>query len=94
MTPSDGLLGGSRRPEGPCMALLIGCPRACIFYLVASSGDLGFFMGGIVGGTAARMTSVPRTIWGAGVIMLALAVLFQLRLQLQDSAAGAKLAAA
>ena len=47
-----------------------------------------------MGGTAARMTSVPGTIWGAGVIMLALAVLFQLRLQLQDSAAGAKLAAA
>ena len=75
-------------------ALLIGCPDANACPLVASSGDLGFFVGGIVGGTAARMTSVPAAMGGAGIIMLTLAVLIQLRLQLQKSSDGAKLAPA
>lgn len=44
------------------------------------AGDMGFLLGGVVGGTVAGMTSVSTAIRLGGIFMLAVSVLFAVRM--------------
>mmetsp|Transcript_2188 Transcript_2188/g.6490 ORF Transcript_2188/g.6490 Transcript_2188/m.6490 type:complete len:493 (-) Transcript_2188:365-1843(-) len=47
--------------------------------LSGTAGDLGFLLGGILGGAVAMRTSVPTAMAAVGIVMLAVSVLFILR---------------